>query len=86
MSCYHKGVNKVVPSGSASSTEGWPLARCSVHNHETQNCSSGMRNQRKLTNDMSCYRRGVNEGDSGAIWEYLTQLKVGHLRDVVCII
>ena len=35
---------------------------------------------------MSCYSRGVNEGDSGAIWEHLTQLKVGHLRDVVCII
>ena len=30
--------------------------------------------------------RGVDEGDSGAIWECLTQLKVGHLRDVVCII
>ena len=29
---------------------------------------------------------GVDEGDSGAIWECLTQLKVGHLRDVVCII
>ena len=69
-------------------TEGWPLARCSVHNLETENCSSGMRNQRKRTYIfyMSCYHKGVSEGDSGAIWEGLTQLKVGHLHDVVCII
>ena len=30
--------------------------------------------------------RGVNESDSGAIWESLTQLKVGHLRNVLCIV